>query len=219
MAVEDLEGEGVNKFIDGDDRKNSLKERPPYVLYLWHITWTYGILNNVWQQLKTVSCLDGNNAPYVSSSWKRKDLSSQSSESGYAVGQDILSMRNSIDGLVRVAQESIKKQGIDSLHWQREVLQLTKKECDETILEIELKIVDADECHVAICEKALSKKQMELQEKKEELEEITSAIIKENEEYRMSTAQVLFKVPNNDELSFSSTTKSAQCTTPIGRNT
>ena len=116
MAVEDLEGEGVYKFINRDDRKNFLKERPPHVLYLWHITQTYGILNNVWQQLKAVSCLDGNNAPSVSSSWKRKDLSSQSSESGYAVGQDIQSMTNSIDGLVRVAQESIKKQGRDSLH-------------------------------------------------------------------------------------------------------
>ena len=89
MAVEDLEGEGVYIFINRDDRKNFLKERPPHVLYLWHITQTHGILNNVWQQLKAVSCLDGNNVPSVSSSWKRKDLSSQSSESGYAVGQDI----------------------------------------------------------------------------------------------------------------------------------
>ena len=89
MAVEDFEGEGVYKFINGDDRKNFLKERPPHVLYLWHIAQTNGILNNVQQQLKVVSCLDGNNAPSVSSSLKRKDLSSQSSESGYAVGQDI----------------------------------------------------------------------------------------------------------------------------------
>ena len=87
------------------------------------------------------------------------------------------------------------------------------------ILDIELKIVDADECCVAIYEKPLSKNRMELHEKKEELDEIRSAIIKENEEYRTSTAQVLFKVPNNDESSFSSTTESAQHTTPIGRNT
>ena len=133
-----------------------LKERPPHVLYLWHITQTYGILNNVQEQLKAVSCLDGNNEPSVPSIQKRKDLSSQSSESGYAVGQD----------LVRLAQESIKKQGIDSLHWQREVLESTIKECDEMILDIELKIVDADKHHVAIYEKALSKKQMELQERR-----------------------------------------------------
>ena len=59
MAVEDLEGEGVYKFINRDGRKNFLKERPPHVLYLWHIAWTYGILNNARQQLKVVSCLDG----------------------------------------------------------------------------------------------------------------------------------------------------------------
>ena len=146
-------------------------------------------------------------------------MSRQSSESGYVVGHEIQSMTNSTDGLVRVVQESIKKQGIDSLHRQREVLELTIKECDETILDIKLKIVDADERCAAIYEKALSKAQMELQEKKKGLEEIRSVIIKENEEYRMSAAQIFFKVQNNDELSFSSTTKSAQCTTPIGRNT
>ena len=32
MAVEDLEGEGVYKFINRDDRKNFLKERPPQVI-------------------------------------------------------------------------------------------------------------------------------------------------------------------------------------------
>ena len=45
-----------------------------------------------------------------------------------------------------------------------------------------MKIVDADEHHVAIHDKALSKKQMELQKNKEDLEEIRSAIIKENED-------------------------------------
>ena len=67
MAVEDLEGEGVYKFIDRDDRKIFLEERPPHVLYLRHIAQTYGILNNVRQQLKLVSFLDGNNAPTESS--------------------------------------------------------------------------------------------------------------------------------------------------------
>ena len=105
-------------------------------------------------------------------------MSRQSSESGYVVGQEIQSMTNSTDGLVRVVQESIKKQGIDSLHRQREVLELTIKECDETILDIKLKIVDADERCAAIYEKALSKAQMELQENKKGLEEIRSVIIK-----------------------------------------
>ena len=56
-------------------------------------------------------------------------------------------------------------------------------EFDETIPDIELKIADADEHCVAIYEKALSKKQTELQAKKTELEEIRSAI-KEKEEER-----------------------------------
>ena len=62
MAVEEFEGEGVYKFINRDDRKNFLKERSPHVLYLWHIAWIYGILNNIRQQLKVASSLDGNNA-------------------------------------------------------------------------------------------------------------------------------------------------------------
>ena len=126
-------------------------------------------------------------------------------------------MTNSIDGLVRVAQQSIKTQAIDILYWQREVLESTMKEFDETILNIELKIVDADEHHVAIYEKALSKKQTELQAKKTELEEIRSAI-KEKEEETTSSSQVLFNGPNNDEVSFSSITQSMPHTTPIGNS-
>ena len=82
------------------------------------------------------------------------------------------------------------------------------KEFDETILNIELKIVDADEHHVAIYEKALSKKQTEMQAKKNELEEIKFAI-REKEEEMTSCSQVLFNGPNNDEVSFSSITESA----------
>ena len=41
----------VYEFIDGDDRKSFLCERPPHVLYLWHIAYTYDILHNVCQQL------------------------------------------------------------------------------------------------------------------------------------------------------------------------
>ena len=93
----------VEEFINGDETKNFLKEWPPHVLYLWHIAWT--------------SSLDGNNAPSVSSSRKRKDLSSNSSQTGSVLGQDIRCMTNSIDGLVRVAQQSIKTQAIDILYW------------------------------------------------------------------------------------------------------
>ena len=116
-------------------------------------------------------------------------------------------MANSIDGLVRVAKQSIKTQVIDILYQQREVLESTMKEFYETILNIELKIVDADKHHVAIYEKALSKKQTELQAKKTKLEEIRSTI-KEKEEEMTSSSEVLFNGPNNHEVSFSSVTKS-----------
>ena len=82
---------------------------------------------------------------------------------------------------------------------------------------MELKIVDADEHCVAIYEKVLSKKQTELQAKTTELEEIRSAI-KEKDKEMMSSSQVLFNGPNNDEVSFTSVTESAQCTTPIGNS-
>ena len=41
----------VYEFIDSDDRKSFLCERPLHVLYLWHIAYTYDILHNVRQQL------------------------------------------------------------------------------------------------------------------------------------------------------------------------
>ena len=89
------------------------------------------------------------------------------------------------------------------------------KELDETILDIELEIVDADECHVAIYELALSKKQTELQAKKSKLEGIRSAI-KEKVEETTSSSQVLFNgANNNDEVSFTSVTESVPHTTPI----
>ena len=41
----------VYEFIDGNDRKSFLRERPPHVPYLWHIAYTYDILHTVRQQL------------------------------------------------------------------------------------------------------------------------------------------------------------------------
>ena len=41
----------VYEFIDGNDRKLFLRERPPHVLYLWHTAYTYDILHTVRQQL------------------------------------------------------------------------------------------------------------------------------------------------------------------------
>ena len=44
-----VETDSDYEFIDGDDRKAFLRERPPHVLYLWHVAKTYGILNTVRQ--------------------------------------------------------------------------------------------------------------------------------------------------------------------------
>ena len=57
----------VNEFIDGDDQKSFLWELPPHVLYLWHIAYTYDILQNLHQQLRNDCISDGSNAPSVAS--------------------------------------------------------------------------------------------------------------------------------------------------------
>ena len=57
----------VYEFIDGDDRKSFLCEHPPHILYLWHLAYTYDILNNVHQQLRNDCISDGLNVPSVAS--------------------------------------------------------------------------------------------------------------------------------------------------------
>ena len=53
------------EFLDGDNQKSFLRERPPHVLYLWHLTHTYGILMKVRQQLQGDCVVDGMNAPSI----------------------------------------------------------------------------------------------------------------------------------------------------------
>ena len=57
----------VYEFIDGDDRKSFLCERPPHVLYLWHIAYTYDILHTIRQQLQNDCISEGSHAPSVAS--------------------------------------------------------------------------------------------------------------------------------------------------------
>ena len=52
----------VYEFIDGDNRKSFLRERPPHVLYLWHIAYTYDILHTVRQQLCNDCISEGSHA-------------------------------------------------------------------------------------------------------------------------------------------------------------
>ena len=55
----------VYEFVDGDDRKSFLCERPAHVLYLWHLAYKYDILHTVRQQLQSGSSIDGDAGPSV----------------------------------------------------------------------------------------------------------------------------------------------------------
>ena len=55
----------VYEFWDGDNQKSFLRERPSHVLYLWHLSYTYKILNTIRQQLCSDSTTDGSSAPDV----------------------------------------------------------------------------------------------------------------------------------------------------------
>ena len=57
--------EQVYEFVDGDDRKSFLRERPAHVLYLWHLAYKYDILHTVRQQLWSGSSIDGDAGPSV----------------------------------------------------------------------------------------------------------------------------------------------------------
>ena len=60
------------EFLDGDDRKSFLHERPPHVLYLWHLAHKYGVLQTVRQQLDGSSSVDGINVPDVDTICNKK---------------------------------------------------------------------------------------------------------------------------------------------------
>ena len=46
--VDDSDAEPMGyEFLDGNDRKSFLRERPPHILYLWHLSHKYGILKTV----------------------------------------------------------------------------------------------------------------------------------------------------------------------------
>ena len=60
------------EFLDGDDQKSFLRERPPHVLYQWHLAHKYGILRTVRQQLEGGSSVDGINVPNVDTICNKK---------------------------------------------------------------------------------------------------------------------------------------------------
>ena len=130
MIDEDDNSQGTTQqyeyeFLDGDDRKLFLHERPPHVLYLWHLAHKYGILRTVRQQLEGGSSVDGINVPNVDTIRNKKRKHSPEShecslsESGN-IGKNMEQIANSINGLVGVARQSQEMQQINMLHRRRE---------------------------------------------------------------------------------------------------
>ena len=118
---DDNEGEPTEyAFIDGDDQKSFLRERPPHILYLWHLTHKYGILRKVRQQLVGCSSVDGPHAPDVGTTLKkRRQLLGSIDQSISGSGRIMKNMEqiaDSINGLVDVPQQSHEMQQINMLY-------------------------------------------------------------------------------------------------------
>ena len=106
--VDDSDAEPTEyKFLDGNDRKSFLRECPPHILYLWHLSHKYGILKTVQQQLDGHAVVDGTSAPNVDVSTKKRKYSPNSSDPSYSESgkftENMEHLADSISGLVSVA--------------------------------------------------------------------------------------------------------------------
>ena len=127
------------EFIDGDDRKSFLRERPPHILYLWHLMHKYGILQNVRQQLVGCSSVDGPHAPDVDTTLKKRKQSI--SDSGRIV-KNMEQIADSINGLVDVARKSHETQQINMLYRQQKELEDEIGTLEVHCMDIELRQLD-----------------------------------------------------------------------------
>ena len=95
------------EFLDGDDCKSFLRERPPHILYLWHLSHKYGILKTVRQQLDGHAVVDGTSAPNVDVATKKRKHSRNSIDPSYSESrkfkENMEHLADSISGLVSVA--------------------------------------------------------------------------------------------------------------------
>ena len=131
------------EFIDGDDRKSFLRERPPHILYLWHISHQYGILTKVRQQLN--GDVDEKSAPSVDTSLahKRKHTPSSASVSeSDGLNKNMEQIVDSINGLVCVARQSQQSQQINILHQRRKELEDAIQSLDISCMELELRMLE-----------------------------------------------------------------------------
>ena len=109
------------EFLDGDDQKSFLRERPPHVLYLWYLAHKYGILRTVRQQLDGSSSVDGINVPNVDTIRnKKRKHSPESGDPSWCnsgnITKNMEQITNSINGLVGFARQSQGMQQINMLH-------------------------------------------------------------------------------------------------------
>ena len=160
----------VYEFVDGDDRKSFVRERPAHVLYLWHLAYKYDILHTVRQQLRSWSSIDGDAGPSVDTahSMKRKHSPGSNDPSLITNGlsDNIQQIADSINGLVGVARLSHETQQMNMLHLQRKQLEDCITKLDESCMDLELKCIDSSGSRKKLFQKALKKKQTEMEVKK-----------------------------------------------------
>ena len=162
----------VYEFIDGDDRKSFLCERPPHVLYLLHIAYTYDILHTVHQQLQNDCISEGSHAPSVASIKRKKSPeSNDASVTTTNLSDTIQQIADSINGLVRVVKQTQTNQQVDFLHRRHKELEDTIGVLDSACVDLELKILDETGKRRLVYKKAMSENMQELDSKKEELDD------------------------------------------------
>ena len=169
------------EFLDGDDRKSFLRERPAHVLYLWHLAHKYGILRTVRQQLEGGSSVDGSNVPKVDTTRnKKRKHSPESCECSLSesvnITKNMEQIANSINGLVGVARQSQETQQINMLHRRREKLEEAIQTLDSACMELELNLLESTGTRKQVFERVFNKKKAELDDKKTELQQIAHTI-------------------------------------------
>ena len=140
------------------------------MLYLWHLAYKYDILHTVRQQLRSWSSIDGDAGPSVDTarSMKRKHSPGSNDPSliTNGISDNIQQIADSINGLVGVARLSHETQQMNMLHLQRKQLEDCITKLDESCMDLELKCIDSCGSRKKLFQKALKKKQTEMEEKK-----------------------------------------------------
>ena len=146
----------VYEFWDSDDRKSFLQERLSHVLYLWQLSYTCKILNNVRQQLCSDSTMDGSSAPDVRQVQKRKSSPESNDPSVISNGlSDNIQIAASINGLVGIAKQSQHTQERQMLYARRKKLEDTIKDLEGSAMELEIKSLDETGTKKELLEKAV----------------------------------------------------------------